>query len=175
MNEITSGALAEAPRNKGIENPPQKDDSPTFGAGDIIACISADSTPSKPQVIIAKVVKLFLRRREALLAAMENTKNNLYKMSVGSNATWTEEYEAMTYPVDVTPKSDGLYRLNSSKRDIYLTSTMDWKKFTFFFYKPVSLTSITQFSFFIYIALHGEKTKKLQQKTTKTTYVPTFL
>ena len=125
MNEITSGALVEVPRNKGIENPPQKDDSPTFGAGDIIACISADSTSSKQQVIVAKVVKLFLQIREALLAAIENTKNNLYKMSVGSNTTWTKEYEAITYPIDVTPKSDGLYNLNSSKKDIYLTSRID--------------------------------------------------
>ena len=67
--------------------------------GEFVALVAANSTNSKPEVFVAKVLRLSEDHRTAFLADFSDLKAGKFKLNAGKS--YKEEVSALIYPVDV--------------------------------------------------------------------------
>ena len=80
--------------------------------------MAANSTNSKPEVFVAKVLRLSEDHRTAFLADFSELEARKFKLNAGKS--YKEEVSALIYPVDVVYlQSNGLYELRTPKIDIH--------------------------------------------------------
>ena len=106
------------------------DTSPAFGVGDIVALVEPESTMTMPRILLAKVLRMEPKTKEVLLAHLRPVPPNAddddndddrptFRLTVGRD-TWTEDYAAVVYPIDVTyNRKSRTYRLNTSAEEIH--------------------------------------------------------
>ena len=86
--------------------------------GEFVALVAANSTNSKPEVFVAKVLRLSEDHRTAFLADFSKLEAGKFKLNAGKS--YKEEVSALIYPVDVVYlQSNGLYELRTPKIDIH--------------------------------------------------------
>ena len=99
---------------------------PTYREGAIVAAIEEGSTRSKPRVILGKVLRLDVKRREALLAHLApepgaTEEDTAYRLVVG-RSTWWDSFDALIHPVDTAyERRTNLYHLHSPPALIHQT------------------------------------------------------
>ena len=100
-------------------------DDDLYEAGDIVALIEEQATPSNPLFLLGKVLRTYPKRREALLAHLAPVPNTRikYVLTVGKDS-WIESYDALIYPVDtVFDEGKNVYKLRTNPEEIY----KEWK------------------------------------------------
>ena len=96
-------------------------DDDLYEAGDIVALIEKQATPSNPLFLLGKVLRTYPKRREALLAHLAPVPNTKikYVLTVGKDS-WIESYDALIYPVDtVFDEGNNVYKLRTKPEEIY--------------------------------------------------------
>ena len=87
---------------------------------DIVALVEEGSTHAKPLIILGKVLRVYQKDREVLLAHLKPVKvRNKYQLDAGQD-TWKENFDALIYPIDIhyEPKS-GVYILRTPPSQIH--------------------------------------------------------
>ena len=126
--ESTSGERAEGKEDEEREEggPPQRQRQKRYAhcEGDVVAVCDTSSSPSHPEVLIAKIVHLERRRGEALLALLrrdeeqDNRRGTAYRFVVGKDSWW-EDLDAAIHPLDVAYEEERrLYRLRTPLSEI---------------------------------------------------------
>ena len=121
--EITEGIEDEEREEEG---PPERRRQKRYAhcEGDVVAVRDTSSSPSRPEVLIAKIVHLEQRRGEALLALLrrdeeqDNRSGTAYRFVVGKDSWW-EDLDATVHPLDVAYEEERrLYRLRTPLSEI---------------------------------------------------------
>ena len=86
--------------------------------GEFVALVAANSSRSKPEVFLAKILRLSEDRKMAFLAEFSEVEAGKFKLNAGKS--YKEAVEALIYPVDVVYlHSNGLYELRTPKIDLH--------------------------------------------------------
>lgn len=86
--------------------------------GEFVTLVAANSSRSKPEVFLAKILRLSEDRKMAFLAEFSEVEAGKFKLNAGKS--YKEAVEALIYPVDVVYlHSNGLYELRTPKIDLH--------------------------------------------------------
>ena len=114
-SDVAAGALGVQAFNK------SDIDDDLYEVGDIVALIDKEATASKPLIFLGKILRVYPRKREVMLAHLAPVPNTRFKyqLTVG-NDSWTESFDALIYPVDIVfDEGNNVYKLRSKPEDIY--------------------------------------------------------
>lgn len=86
--------------------------------GDFVALVAANSSKIKPEVFVAKVLRLSEDNKTAFLAEFSETDPGKFRLNAGKS--YKEAVNALVYPVDIAYiHSNGVYELRTPKIDIH--------------------------------------------------------
>jgi hypothetical protein len=87
--------------------------------GDIVALVEGDSRESDPRILLGKVLRVYRKEEEVLLAHLQASGKGTYRLTVGRDA-WKESINSLVHPVDVVFDSkSGVYKLRTPVIDIH--------------------------------------------------------
>ena len=69
--------------------------------GDIVAVVETSSTVQTPVIILGKVLRVFPKEQEVLLAWLRPHGKKVYRLVVGSDS-WKEPWSSLIHPIDVS-------------------------------------------------------------------------
>ena len=88
------------------------------GAGEMVALVAANSTASRPEVFVARVLRLSDDRLTLWLAQFEEIEESKFKLTPGK--TYRESTNSVIYPVDIVyDHCNHVYHLRTSKIEIH--------------------------------------------------------
>ena len=87
--------------------------------GDIVAVVEDASTEQRPVIILGKVIRVFAKEKESLLAWLRPYGNRLYRLVVGTDS-WRESWDSLIHPIDITyDVHSNLYTLRTPTVDLH--------------------------------------------------------
>ena len=118
--KLTASALSGGENTTDASDHDASDDD-AYEVGDIVAMVDRISTRSKPHILLGKILRVYPRRREVLLAHLSPIPctRNKYKLVVGRDS-WIESFDALVYPVDVAYEEEtSVYTLRTTPTEIH--------------------------------------------------------
>ena len=117
--KLTAGIAANALAGTSTTHLTEKD-AVTPAKDDMVALVEEGSTRKEPMVLLGKVLRVYTKEREVLLAHLrEMEEHGKYKLVVGTS-TWVESFDALIFPIDIAyDAARNIYTLATSKVDIH--------------------------------------------------------
>ena len=111
-------SVGSSNRAEGAEEK-KDDDGYSPEVGDLVALVEESSTESEPKIMLGKVLRVYQREEEVLLAHLRACGKGTYRLTVGKDA-WKESTKSLVHPVDVIFDSKlGVYKLRTPVIDIH--------------------------------------------------------
>jgi hypothetical protein len=110
---LSVGSSAEGAQEK------KDDDEYSPQIGDVVALVEESSTEIEPKIMLGKVLRVYQKEEEVLLAHLRACGRGTYRLTVGKDA-WKESTKSLVHPVDVIFDSKlGVYKLRTPVIEIH--------------------------------------------------------
>ena len=87
--------------------------------GDIVALVEEESTESEPKIMLGKVLRVYRKEEEVLLARLRACGRGMYRLTVGKDA-WKESTKSLVHPIDISFDSKlGVYKMRTPVIEIH--------------------------------------------------------